>query len=48
MDPAARLVVQLAIIPDQLDVVQHLLHRLVFRVQQFLAGGAEVHRVFDD
>jgi hypothetical protein len=41
-------VVVFAIVPDQLDVVERLLHEAVLLSAQFVAGCAEVHGVFDD
>ena len=41
-------VVALAVVPHQLDVVERLLHEPVFIGAQFLAGSAEVHGVLDD
>jgi hypothetical protein len=41
-------VVGLAVVPDQLDVVQHLLHCSVLARLQLLLYAAEVHRMLDD
>lgn len=41
-------VVALAVVPDQLQVVQRLLHEPVLVTAQFLADRTQVHRVLDD
>lgn len=43
-----RVVVALAVIPHQLDIVESLLHEPVFLGAQFLAGSAQVHGILDD
>lgn len=42
------MVVALAVVPHQLDIIERLLHESVFIAAQFFAGGAEVHGVLDD
>lgn len=42
------MVVALAIIPHQLDIIECLLHKSVFLGAQFLAYRAQVHWILDD
>lgn len=41
-------VVQLAVIPDHLNIVQTLFDGVVFVLRQFLFGCTQIHRVLDD
>ena len=44
----ARLVIILAVIPDQLDIIEDLLHETVLVLLQLEANQAQVHRFRDD
>lgn len=48
VDPAACLVVQLAVVPDKLDIVESLLDVLVLAVHQLLLHCAQIHGVLHD
>ncbi len=41
-------IVSLAIVPDQLDVVQHLLNSAVLPRFEFVLHFEQIHRVLDD
>lgn len=46
--PGSFCVVQLAVIPDHLNIVQTLFDGVVFVLRQFLFGCTQIHRVLDD
>ena len=41
-------VVELAVVPDELNIVENFLHGIVPIFSQFLVDGAQIHRVLDD
>ena len=47
-DPRSVSIIGLAIVPNQLNIIQALLHQLVFKLLQFFLHRAQIHRVLDD
>ena len=48
MDPRSLGIVGFAVVPDQLDIIQHLLDVLIFIVFEFFADSWQIHGMGDD